>query len=161
VRFLDGYRDGHVEVGDQLVRDITRVVRDVRPHRVIAMSPERDWFRVYQGHPDHLAVGEATARAIYPAARNPFVFPELIEQENLCAWTVEELWVQAHPRANHAEDVTDEFDLKMQAILAHASQLPNPDGIADLLRDQHSRDAEALGLSKDRLAEPFLKVAAQ
>ncbi len=159
VRFLDGYRDGHVQVGDELVRDITRVIRDVRPHRVMALSPERDWTHVHQGHPDHLAVGEATARAVYPAARTALMFPELLEQENLAPWTVEELWVQAHPRANHAEDVTDEFDLKVRAILAHASQFPDTEAVPGLLRDRLSRDAQAMGLPKDRLAERFLTLA--
>jgi LmbE family N-acetylglucosaminyl deacetylase len=159
VRFLDGYRDGHVEVSDGLVRDITRVIRDVRPHRVMALSPERDWSCVHQGHPDHLAVGEATARAVYPAARTPLLFPELLERENLAAWTVEELWIQEHPRANHAEDVTDVFDLKVRAILAHVSQFPDTEGIADRLRDRLSRDAQAMGLAPDRLAERFLKTA--
>jgi LmbE family N-acetylglucosaminyl deacetylase len=159
VRFLDDYQDGHVQVCDALVRDITRVIRDVRPHRVLAMSPDRDWFRVHQGHPDHLAVGEATARAVYPAARNAHVFPELAEEENLSAWTVQELWVQAHPQANHAEDITDEFELKLQAVLAHVSQFPDAGDITDHLRSQMSRDAEAYGLAKDRLAERFLKVA--
>jgi LmbE family N-acetylglucosaminyl deacetylase len=159
VRFLEGYRDGHVEVTADLVRDIVRVIRQVRPHRVMAMSPERDWFRIHQGHPDHLAVGEATARAVYPAARNPFAFPELTEREALEEWTVDEYWIQAHPRPNHAEDITDEFHLKLRALHAHESQLPDPDALEGHIRALLESNAAGMGLPEGRLAETFLKVA--
>ena len=159
VRFLEGYPDGNVQVTETLVKDIVRVIRDVRPHRVVSMSAERDWFHIHQGHPDHLAVGEATARAVYPAARNPFAFPELAEQESLPAWTVEELWIQAHPRPNHTEDIADEIDLKIKAILAHASQLPDPGALPDALRRRMQDNAESMGLPRDRIIETFLKVS--
>lgn len=160
VRFLEGYPDGKVQVTEDLVRDIVRVIRDVRPHRVMSMSAERDWYHIHQGHPDHLAVGEATARAVYPAARNPFAFPELAANENLQSWTVEELWIQAHPRPNHAEDIADQIELKTRAVLAHTSQHPNPDGIAEaLLRRMHD-NAQSMGLPQERIVETFLKVSA-
>ncbi len=161
VRFLEGYPDGKVQVTETLIKDIVRVIREVRPHRLLSMSADRDWYRIHQGHPDHLAVGEATAHAVYPAARNPFAFPDLAEQEGLAAWTVEELWIQAHPRPNHAEDIADEFDLKTKAVLAHVSQHPDPGALPDaLLRRMHD-NAESMGLPRDRIVETFLKVSAR
>ncbi len=157
VRFLEGYHDGTVHVTDELVRDIVRAIRDVRPHVVMGMSPERDWRRLHQGHPDHLAVGEATIRAVYPASRNPFAFPELIA-EGLLEWTVHEMWLQAHPTPNHAEDVTDLADLKTRAVLAHASQFPDPEAIVDLMRRTMLGDAAVFGMGHGRLAEAFLRV---
>ena len=159
VRFLEGYPDGKVQVTEGLVKDIVRVIREVRPHLVLSMSAERDWFRVHQGHPDDLAVGEATARAVYPASRNPFAFPELVENENLQAWTVEELWIQAHPRPNHAEDIANEMDLKLEAVLAHVSQHPNPAAVAEALQSRMHDNADAMGLPKERFVETFLKVS--
>ena len=49
VRFL-GYRDGELTVSHDLRRDITRVIRQVRPERVLTMSPERNWERLGASH---------------------------------------------------------------------------------------------------------------
>ena len=54
-----GYPDGRVEPTLELRRDITRVIRSVRPDRVMTQSPDRNWDRIYASHPDHLATGEA------------------------------------------------------------------------------------------------------
>ena len=134
VRFLDGYRDGALTVTDDLVKDITRVIRQVRPERLMAMSPERDWSNIAQGHPDHLAIGEATVRAFYPFARNPFAFPELLANEGLDAWTVEEMWLQAPPTPNKIIDITAQLDVKLRAILSHESQFEDADEAAAFLR---------------------------
>ena len=37
-------------------------IRQVRPHRVMTQSPERNLDRIYASHPDHLAAGEADDR---------------------------------------------------------------------------------------------------
>jgi LmbE family N-acetylglucosaminyl deacetylase len=71
VRFL-GYRDGELSVSHELRRDISRVIRQVRPDRMLIQSPERNWRRIQASHPDHLAAGEAAIQAVYPDARNPF-----------------------------------------------------------------------------------------
>ena len=62
--------DGRVEATLELRRDVTRVIRTVRPDRVMTQSPDRNWDRIYASHPDHLAAGEATVSAVYPDARN-------------------------------------------------------------------------------------------
>jgi LmbE family N-acetylglucosaminyl deacetylase len=69
------YPDGRLESSFDLRRDISRVIRRVRPQRVLTQSPERNFQRVYASHPDHLAAGEATMAAVYPDARNPFAHP--------------------------------------------------------------------------------------
>src|ERR1700756_5108563 len=89
LRFL-GYPDGRVEATLELRRDLARVIRQVRPDRVLCPSPERSYARIGVGHPDHRAVGSAALDAVYPDARNPFAFPELLERESLAAWIVRE-----------------------------------------------------------------------
>jgi LmbE family N-acetylglucosaminyl deacetylase len=152
LRFLGGM-DGELEANRQLVRDITAVIRDVRPQRVMIPSPERDWSRIGRSHPDHLAAGEAAIRAIYPAARNPFAFPDLLEQ-GLEPWTVRQTWVMAHREVNQYIDVTDVFDRKLAAILAHVSQHPDPAAIEPRMRGFLAANAQAAGWP-DRLAEAF------
>ncbi|HEY5989321.1 MAG TPA: PIG-L family deacetylase, partial [Streptosporangiaceae bacterium] len=75
IRFL-GYPDGRVEATIELRKDLARVIRQVRPDRVVCPSPERNYVRPGISHPDHRAVGSAAMDAVYPDARNPFAFPE-------------------------------------------------------------------------------------
>jgi LmbE family N-acetylglucosaminyl deacetylase len=149
-----GYDDGSLEPSQDLVREIARVIRKVRPQRLVGQSPERDWSRLHASHPDHLAAGEAVVRAFYPAAQNPFAFPELAD-EGLDAWTVGELWLTEHPEANHYVDVTDTYDAKEAALRSHASQLPDPSTLFDMVRKWHVENAASAGLPAGRLAEPF------
>lgn len=158
VRFLDGYRDGWLEPTFALQRDIVRVIRDVRPQRVLCQSPERWYDRLPASHPDHLAAGEVTVRACYPAAENPFAWPELL-QEGLQPWKVGEIWLMAHPHATHAVDITDTFALKVAALLEHSSQTGHRADLEHMLRDWGTRVGRQFGLEEGRLAEMFGIVA--
>jgi LmbE family N-acetylglucosaminyl deacetylase len=156
VAFLD-HPDGAVVASIELRRDISRVIRTVRPDRVLTWSPEINWEHVPTTHPDHRAVGEATFAAVYPDARNPNAHPELLAAEGLRPWTVRELWLTDSPAPlrNHAVDVTDVFDARVAALRAHASQVS---GIADLegfLRGILAAKAHRHGLAEGRLAEEF------
>ncbi len=156
VTFL-GHPDGRLESSLDLRRDIAAVIRRVRPDRVLTQSPERNWSRIYASHPDHLAAGEATACAVYPDARNPFAFPELLEQ-GLEPHTVPELWIMASERANRVVDATDAFERKLAALRCHTSQVGGGEHLDGLLRAWMSGAARDAGLPEGRLAEAFLVV---
>ena len=132
VRFL-GYPDGRLEPTLDLRRDLARVIRQVRPGRVLCQSPERNYARIPASHPDHRAAGAAALDAVYPDARNPFAFPGLLS-EGLEPWTVRETWVSAGPAADHYVDVTATFPRKIAALRAHASQIADPDAVEPGLR---------------------------
>lgn len=151
VRFLSGHRDGWLEPTHDLQREIVRVIRQVRPDRVLCQSPERWYARLQASHPDHLAAGEATLRAVYPAAENPFAFPEL----DLPFWHVGEVWLFAHPTPDHAVDVTDTFDRKVAALRAHASQTGHRDDLEEWLLTRAEATARRFDLPGGRLAEAF------
>ena len=159
VRFLDGFRDGWLDPTHELQREIVRVIRQVRPQRMLIPSAERNWERIQASHPDHLAAGEAAIRAIYPAARNPFSYPDLISAEGLEPWTVTETWVMAHPGAAHAVDITDTFERKLEALRSHRSQISHVEDLEGMLRAWGQRTAAAAGLGAGRLAEVFQVVA--
>ncbi|MET0763661.1 MAG: PIG-L deacetylase family protein [Blastococcus sp.] len=154
VRFL-GYPDGRLELTLDLRRDISRVIRQMRPQRVLSTSPERFWDRIGASHPDHMTVGEATLRAVYPDARNPFAFPELLGEERLDAWTVSEVWLSASPRADHAVDVTELVELKFAALKSHVTQVSHLPDMQTFVTDWMSRTARQFGLPQGRLAEAF------
>ncbi len=135
-------------------------MRQVRPQRVLMQSPERWWDRIGASHPDHLAAGEATIRALYPAARNPFAFPELLADHHLEPWTVEEAWLMADERADHHVDVTDTFPRKLSALTAHASQTAHlGEELETRLRSWGASVAESAGWAPGRLGEAFRVIA--
>ena len=154
VRFL-GYPDGRLELTLDLRRDISRVIRQVRPQRVLTSSPERVWDRIGASHPDHMTVGESTLRAVYPDARNPFAFPELLADEGLEAWTVSEVWLTASPRADHAVDVTDVVELKFAALKSHLTQVSHMADLEQFVTDWMRQTGRRLGLPEGRLGEAF------
>jgi LmbE family N-acetylglucosaminyl deacetylase len=154
VRFL-GYPDGMVEPTIGLRKDLTRVIRQVRPDRVVTLSPERYYERMQASHPDHRAVGAAALDAVYPDARNQFAFPDLLAHEGLKPWTVREVWLAASPDAQHFVDITETFASKLAALQAHRSQTGHMENLEGFLRGWLSRSAAAAGLAEGRLAEAF------
>jgi LmbE family N-acetylglucosaminyl deacetylase len=152
-----GYPDGRVVATIELRRDISRVIRRFRPHRVVCQSPERSWDRIYASHPDHLAAGEAAICAVYPDARNPFAHLELAE-EGWEAWTVKETWVMSFSGSNQWVDTTDAIDRKIAALMCHKSQMPDPTGTQERVRGWGAAVAVAAGLGEGRTAEGFLAV---
>jgi LmbE family N-acetylglucosaminyl deacetylase len=156
VTFL-GYPDGRLAATFDLRLDISRVIRRVRPQRVISQSPERNFQRVYASHPDHLAAGEATMAAVYPDARNPFAHPELLE-EGFEPWAVDEIYLAAAEAPDVFVDITDTFERKLEALRCHVSQHPDPDGLDPRVRGWNAANAALGGLPEGRLAESYLRV---
>jgi LmbE family N-acetylglucosaminyl deacetylase len=138
-----------------LRRDLARVIRQVRPDRVVCPSPERNYARPGASHPDHRAVGSAALDAVYPDARNPFAFPELREDEGLAAWKVREVWIAGSPSPTHFVDVTATFGRKIAALRAHESQIGHADDLEERIRGWLTRAAALGGLPEGRLAESF------
>jgi LmbE family N-acetylglucosaminyl deacetylase len=157
VHFL-GFPDGQLEATLDLRRAMTAVIRRVRPDRVVAQSPERNWTRIYASHPDHLAAGEAAICAVYPDARNPFAFPDLLD-EGLEPHTVPEVWVMATERADRAVDVTSVYEAKLAALRSHVSQVGDGEHLDGLLRSWMTGTAQAAGMVDGSLAESFQVVA--
>ncbi|MBB6172720.1 LmbE family N-acetylglucosaminyl deacetylase [Nocardiopsis mwathae] len=154
VRFL-GYPDGRITPSFELRRDITRVIRQVRPQRMLIPSPERDWSAIAPSHPDHLAVGEAAINAVYPDARNPNAHPDLLSEEGLATWTVPEVWLAHGPSPDHYPDITDVADRRMAALASHTSQIRDFTELDTAMREWFADNAVRAGLPKGRLAERF------
>ncbi len=158
IRFL-GHIDGRLEATFDLRKEIVRVIRQVRPDRMLIQSPERNWDRIAASHPDHLAAGEAAMQAVYPDARNPFAMTDLLAEEGLEPWTVREVWLMATPHPTHHVDVTDTFDRKVAALRAHESQTGHMEDLEGFIRGWAERVALDAGLPEGRLAEAFRVVA--
>ena len=155
-----GHPDGRLESNLELRREISRVIRRVRPHRVVGQSPDRNYQRIYASHPDHLAVGDATMAAVYPDARNEFAHPELFV-EGFEPWSVPEMYIMTANTPDVFVDITDTVERGLDALRSHVSQMPDPEGLDDRIREWGRAIAVAGGLPEDRLAEAFLRVDTQ
>lgn len=115
--------DGYLVPTLELRRELVRVVREVKPDVVICQDPTVHWADTsYINHPDHRAAGEAVLAAIFPAARNPKYFPELLA-EGLQPHTVREIYLGGAQTPDVAIDVSAHMPKKISALKAHASQV--------------------------------------
>jgi LmbE family N-acetylglucosaminyl deacetylase len=153
VTFL-GYPDGRLSCTVELRRDVSRVIRQFRPDRVLTQSPERQWDRIGASHPDHLAAGEAAVCAVYPDARNPFAHPELLD-EGLEPHTVPELWLMATGTVDVVVDTTATFPRKLAALRRHQSQVGDGAQLEPWIRQWGESVAERAGLPPGSLGEGF------
>lgn len=150
-----GYPDGYLEPSLALRRDIVRQLRRFRPDLVIAQNPvRRQDGNPFISHPDHLATGEATLAAVYPAARDRLNFPELLS-EGLEPWKVPQLLVTGVERPNLFLDVSSTFDIGLQALFCHVSQIPDAVATEERVRQRAAELGEPVGLE---LANAFLSI---
>jgi hypothetical protein len=92
---------------------------------------------------------------VYPDARNPFAHPELLEDEGLEPWTVNELWIMAANESNIAVETTKTIDRKVAALLRHESQISDPAGVTERITTGGRAQAEMAGLPPGATAELF------
>jgi len=122
VRFLN-YPDGNLEATMDVRRDITRIIRETKPYRVIIQDPTTVFMRsFYINHPDHRAAGEASLYAVFPSAETRPIFPELLD-EGYEPHTVKELYINLTENPTHYVDISDYIDIKLDSLRAHVSQI--------------------------------------
>ncbi|MBV1856443.1 PIG-L deacetylase family protein [Catellatospora tritici] len=120
VEFLD-HRDGVIEYGLRLRRDIAAAIRRHRPELVLVGNLHDTWLGGGWNTPDHRHVGRATLDAIGDAA-NRWIFPEIAEQ--LPPWTgVRYAAVGGSPQPTHAVDITDTMERAVASLQAHRAYL--------------------------------------
>lgn len=114
------YPDGMVTPSLELRRDLVREIRAFKPDTVFCYDPTRFFSGgSYVNHPDHRAVATAALDAIAPTAAMPLVFPEL----GLEPHRVRQILLAATPTPDTWIDISETFDLKVEALRQHQSQL--------------------------------------
>jgi LmbE family N-acetylglucosaminyl deacetylase len=151
-----GYPDGYLTPSLDLRRDIVRQIRRFRPELVIAQNwQRRDDGNPFIAHPDHLATGEATLAAVYPAARDRLNFPELARDEGLEPWKVRQVLVTGIERPNLWIDVSQTMQRGLEALRCHASQFEKWDEVETRVRERVGEAGKPVGL---RMAQAFLSI---
>jgi len=144
---LLGYPDGVVEPTLGLRRDLTRVIRRVRPDVVVCSDPTvRYYGNQYLNHPDHRAVGSAALDAVFPSAETRGIFPELLT-EGLAPHKVKEVLISGAVPPDTWIDIGDTLETKCAALKAHATQVGEGEWVEPMLREWAARDAKRSGVA--------------
>ncbi|MGF1504219.1 MAG: PIG-L deacetylase family protein, partial [Anaerolineae bacterium] len=151
VRYL-GYPDGALPTTLDVRRDVTRLIREIKPDRVLCQDPTTV-FRGdgYINHPDHRAAGEAAIYAVFPSAETRPIFPELVEEGHE-PHKVNELWMTLTNHPNTVVDISDSFEDKIEALVKHASQLGDGKRAAERIAEWNAEAGEPYGF---QYAETF------
>lgn len=125
VLFLD-HRDGAVEYGLPLRRDLAVAIRSHRPDTLLLVNHRETWGPGRLNSPDHRNVGQAALDAVADAG-NRWIFPDA--GGGLAPHSgVEEALVCGSPVATHAADVTEAVDLAVASLAEHRAYL---EGLGD------------------------------
>ena len=141
ITFLD-YEDGYLTPSLELRKDVARAIRMEKPDIVVTCDPTNYYMRdSYINHPDHRAAGQVVIDAVFPAAQNELFFPELMTEEHLAPHHVKEVWISLPKEPNIFVDITDTWDIKINALLKHASQVGDKDKFLERMRTRRTEDS--------------------
>jgi len=145
--------DGELENTSILREAVTRRIREVRAETVVSCDPTAVFFENrYYNHSDHRTAGWIALDSCFPGSGNPHFFSEQLG-EGLQTQDVFDVWLGWSNEPNRTEDVTGFFDVKIQALARHASQIT--EGIRfwdETMRKEAKASGEKIGV---QLAEEF------
>jgi LmbE family N-acetylglucosaminyl deacetylase len=146
VEFLD-YRDGMIEYGLPLRRDIARAIRRIQPEVLITLNHRLTWENHVLNMADHRHVGLASLDAARDAG-NRWIFPELLK-EGLVPWNkVRMVLLSGSPQPTHAVDVTGFMDQGIESLRQHhvyLDNLPREFNLEDFLLQNAWQTGKLLG----------------
>lgn len=141
ITFLEN-EDGYLTPNLALRKEVTRVIRNEKPTIVVTCDPTNYYLRdSYINHPDHRAAGQVVIDAVFPAAQNELFFPELISDEGLNPHHVNEVWISLAKEPNVFIDVTNTWEIKVEALLNHRSQIGEKEKFLERMRSRRTDDS--------------------
>ena len=133
-----GVPDGGVPEQTDLIEQLVVRRRAIRPSCVLGHDPTAVFFgSVYVNHRDHRAAGWALLDAVAPAAAQPHYFPHAGEPHR-----VSDVLLSGTLEVDAVVDVSNTIDRKVEAVVAHGSQLP---GDHDWIRASVRQRAQEVG----------------
>lgn len=137
----DGALANELPLRELLVREIRRF----RPDAVLTHDPE---VLFYSGagvnHSDHRAAGMAAVDAVFPAARNAMAFPDLA-RAGLAPHSVRRLYLFWPNEPTAWVDAGATLERKLSALRCHESQLGDPEGLLERVRQWAVEEGGAIG----------------
>ena len=152
---LLGYPDGTLEPTLGMRRDLTRVIRRLRPDIVVCSDPTVRWYgNEYLNQPDHRAVADAALAAVFPSSETRVIFPELLA-EGLDPHKVKQVFILGALEPDVFVDIAATLGAKCRALKAHRSQVGKGEWVDQLLKSWALRDGKRGSL---RYAEAFKRM---
>ncbi len=150
------YPDGELPDDQELRREITRYLRELRPDVVVCPDPTAVFFGdSYFNHHDHRVIGWATLDAVAPAAANPNYFPEH-HRAGLEVHRVQTVLLSATLEPNCWVDIVATLEQKIDAVFRHASQLSEgSEWLGEFIRESARNAGGAVGVAH---AEAFRRL---
>ena len=137
--FLD-LEDGLLIPDLHLRRIIVREIRRHRPDILVTCDPQ-NLFALYGiNHPDHRACGQVVLDAVFPAAGSPVFFPELLD-EGFEPHMPKEIWCSLTNQPNEVIDITETWNIKVQATLQYKSQVQDADTLVERMKARRTEDS--------------------
>jgi LmbE family N-acetylglucosaminyl deacetylase len=123
LEFLD-HRDGMIEGGLGLRRDLARAIRRHRPEILISINHRLTFGAAALNMADHRVVGMALLDAARDAG-NRWIFPELMDEGHEPWAGVRLVAFGGSPEPTHAVDVTGYLDQGVASLSAHQVYIEN------------------------------------
>ena len=114
-----GRPDGELEDTADFRKDLVRQIRTVKPEVVLTSEPYR---RNMQWHRDHRIAGQVALDAVFPYARDHLHFGDLFANEGIEPHKTANIMFWGSENPNAFVDIAADFDTKLDALMAHASQ---------------------------------------
>ena len=112
------YEDQGLEESAEFRKNVVRLIRKYRPHTIVTADP----YRRYIWHRDHRVTGQVVLDSVFPLARDHLSFPDLLE-EGLEPHKVQRILFWGSEEPNFRMDISDYFDVKIEALYCHSSQI--------------------------------------
>ncbi len=139
VKFID-IEDGKVENTEHLRREIVKVIRSLKPDKVVSFDLSNlNFDNFYLFHRDHRQTAEAVFDAVYPAAGSEYYYPELID-EGLPPHQIQEMWFFATDKPDVYVDIEKVVEKKMRALASHKSQIEDTERVQEMMK-KHAKEA--------------------
>ncbi len=137
------FGDGELETSREVIGKIVHEIRRFKPDIVICQDP---YMRRRHNHRDHRHAGQATFDAVYPYARDHMHFPDQIKKEGLQTHKVAEVYSIMSEEPDVVIDISDVIDVKVEALKQHASQIGDPKGLEERIKNRPNELAQQHGL---------------
>ncbi len=139
VHLMD-HPDGYLVPDLNLRREVVREIRRHKPDILVTCDPQTLFALYGINHPDHRAAGQVVLDAVFPAAGNIVYFPELLE-EGFQPHMPKEVWCSQTMQPNTTIDVTATWDVKLNAILEHKTQVQDAEKLIERFKARRTEDS--------------------
>lgn len=137
--------DGQLVPSLDLRRELVRLIREVRPDRIVLQDPTTVYVREdYINHPDHRAAGQVALDSIFPASQSRLAFFDLLA-EGYEPHTVHEVYLMLTQQPDTYVDISESIEQKIEALLCHRSQLD--EDAAKWARERNSEIGQRAGVA--------------